>query len=178
MLAKVRISLTSLKVLARGLPACYNPQAVIRVTPAHCSHQHRTFTTESASVRVLYDGLCPICVTEIRFLQYLQKNRPGKVDFIDISLPDYDGEKYKGVSYEMAMDEMHVIDEKDKVHRGVPAFAVMYGAVGLGWLGRFMMWSPVRPFMDKSYAIFARNRLKWTGRGDECTTGRCVKKTH
>lgn len=65
--------------------------------------------------QVLYDGLCPICVTEIRFLQFLQKNRPGKVVFIDISLPGYDGEKYRNVSYEMAMEEMHVIDEKDKV---------------------------------------------------------------
>ncbi|CAN9515995.1 unnamed protein product [Ophioblennius macclurei] len=140
--------------------------------------QRRGFSsTEPAGVRVLYDGLCPICVTEIRFLQFLQKKQPEKVDFIDISQPGYDGAKYRDVSYEMAMEEMHVIDEKDKVHRGVPAFAVMYGAVGLGWLGRFMMWAPVRPLMDKSYAIFAKNRLKWTGRGEECATGRCEKKT-
>lgn len=163
--------------LAR-LPSCVNSRA-FRVTPALCKHQHRTFSSESesAGVKVLYDGLCPICVTEIRFLQFLQRRRPERVDFIDISVPGYDGEKYKGVSYEMAMEEMHVIDENEEVHRGVPAFAVMYGAVGLGWLGRFMMWPPVRPFMDKSYAIFARNRLKWTGRGDECTTGSCEKKT-
>lgn len=136
---------------------------------------HRTFSSESAGVKVLYDGECPICVTEIRFLQYLQSNRAVKVDFVDISLPGYDEIKYRGISYEMAMEEMTVIDENNEVHRGVPAFTVMYSAVGLGWLGRFMMWPPVRPFMDKSYAIFAKNRLKWTGR-DECTTGRCVKK--
>lgn len=65
---------------------------------------------------MLYDGLCPICVTEIRFLQFLQKKQPDKVDFVDISLSGYDGEKYKGVSYEMAMEEMHVIDEKDEVN--------------------------------------------------------------
>uniref|UniRef100_A0A3B3HKT6 Si:ch73-390p7.2 n=1 Tax=Oryzias latipes TaxID=8090 RepID=A0A3B3HKT6_ORYLA len=130
--------------------------------------------------QVLYDGLCPICVTEIRFLHFLNRNQAGKVDFIDIAKPGYDAAKYKDVTYEMAMEEMHVIDEKDEgqVHRGVPAFAVMYGAVGLNWLARLMMWSPVRPLMDKSYAVFARNRLKWTGRGDECTTGRCEKKTN
>lgn len=145
--------------------------------PAFFRHQHRTLSSEAAGVKVLYDGLCPICVTEIKFLQFLQRNRPGKVDFIDIALPGYDGKKYKDVSYEMAMEEMHVIDDRGEVHRGVPAFAVMYSAVGLGWLGRLMMWSPLRPYMDKSYAIFARNRLKWTGRGDECTSGRCEKKT-
>ncbi len=54
-------------------------------------------------------------MTEIRFLQFLQRNQPAKVDFIDISLPGYDGAKYNGISYEMAMEEMHVIDEKDEV---------------------------------------------------------------
>lgn len=64
---------------------------------------------------MLYDGHCPICVVEIQFLQFLRRNKPGGVDFINISLPDYDEAKYKHVSYEMAMEEMHVIDEKDEV---------------------------------------------------------------
>lgn len=65
---------------------------------------------------MLYDGLCPVCVAEIRFLQFLQrKNPPGGVEFIDISLPGYDGAKHRNVSYEMAMEAMHVIDEKDEV---------------------------------------------------------------
>lgn len=160
---------------------CLNPGLSMRPVcqPVLCRHQTSTSSqTEPGSVKVLYDGVCPICVVEIRFLQFLQRNRAEKVDFIDISLPDYDGAKYSNISYEMAMDKMHVIDEKNEVHSGVPAFSVMYSAVGLGWLGRFMMWPMVRPFMDKSYTVFAKNRLKWTGRGDECTTGRCEKKTH
>ncbi len=64
---------------------------------------------------MLYDGECPICVKEISLLQFLQKNRADKVYFVDISLPEYDGSKYEGVSYEMAMEEMTVIDEKNKV---------------------------------------------------------------
>ncbi|XP_040048407.2 uncharacterized protein LOC120828839 [Gasterosteus aculeatus] len=176
MLSRVRAGWASAR-----LPACVTyalkPMAAGEETPVLRTHRrHRTSGPQSAGVKVLYDGLCPICVTEIRFLQFLQRNRPGKVDFVDISLSGYDVEKNKDVSYEMAMEEMHVIDEKDEVHRGIPAFAVMYSAVGLGWLGRLMMWSPVRPFMDKSYALFARNRLKWTGRGEECAKGRCEKK--
>lgn len=65
---------------------------------------------------MLYDGLCPICMTEIRFLQFLQRNQPGKVHFIDISNPGYDEAKYNDVTYEMAMEEMTVIDEKDEVN--------------------------------------------------------------
>ncbi|XP_045912200.1 uncharacterized protein LOC123975090 isoform X2 [Micropterus dolomieu] len=150
---KVRICLTF-------LPSCVNSRVAVRVPPALRRHQHRNFSSESADVK------------------FLQRNHPGKVNFIDISKPGYDGAKYKDISYEMAMEEMHVIDEKDEVHCGIPAFAVMYSAVGLGWLGRLMMSPLLRPFMDKSYAIFARNRLKWTGRGEECTTGRCEKKRH
>lgn len=55
-------------------------------------------------------------MTEIRFLQFLQRNRLEKVHFVDISLPDYDGRKYEDVTYDMAMEEMHVIDEKGKVN--------------------------------------------------------------
>ncbi|XP_051948082.1 uncharacterized protein LOC127619267 [Xyrauchen texanus] len=129
----------------------------------------------SENIRVLYDGECPICVKEIRFLQFLQRNRADKVHFVDISLPEYDGNKYECVSYEMAMDEMTVIDKNNKIHRGVPAFTVMYSAVGLDWLGWFISLPLIRPLMDRAYDVFARNRLKWTGR-EGCTTGRCVKK--
>nr|XP_055044471.1 uncharacterized protein LOC129430885 [Misgurnus anguillicaudatus] len=129
----------------------------------------------SKAIRVLYDGECPICVKEIHFLKFLQKNGAEKVNFVDISLPEYDGSKYEGVSYETAMAEMTVIDENNKVHRGVPAFAVMYSAVGLGWLGMLISFPLIRPLMDRAYGLFAKNRLKWTGRED-CTTGRCMKK--
>lgn len=66
---------------------------------------------------MLYDGQCPICVTEIRLLQYYQRNKPEKVTFVDISLPGYDGGQYAGVGYDAAMDQMHVIDERDQVSR-------------------------------------------------------------
>ncbi|XP_028308418.1 uncharacterized protein At5g50100, chloroplastic-like [Gouania willdenowi] len=155
------------------LPSCVTSRTAAAAGATCGLQQQRGYSSPPPGVRVLYDGLCPICVTEIRFLQYLQKNQPGKVDFIDIAVPGYDASKYKDVTFEKAMEEMHVIDENNVVHRGVPAFAVMYGAVGLGWLGRLMMWSPVRPFMNKAYDIFAKNRLKWTGRGDKCSTGRC-----
>lgn len=126
------------------------------------------------SIMVLYDGECPICVKEISFLQFLQRKRADKVDFVDISLAEYDESKY-GVSYEKAMKEMTVIDKNNKIHHGVPAFTVMYSAVGLGWLGRFLSFPLIRPVVDRAYGVFARNRLKWTGR-ENCTTGRCVKK--
>lgn len=66
--------------------------------------------------QVLYDGLCPLCVAEIRFLQRVQRHiKPGGVNFVDISLAGYDGAQHSNISYEMAMEVMHVIDEKQEV---------------------------------------------------------------
>lgn len=62
---------------------------------------------------------------EINFLQFLQKNRPEKVDFVDISLQGYDGAQYGGISYEKAMEEMHVIDENDQVC-GISLLLLLY----------------------------------------------------
>lgn len=77
--------------------------------------------------QVLYDGLCPICVAEIRFLQLVQRNvKPGGVDFVDISLAGYDGAEHAHVSYEMAMEVMHVIDEHRQVR--VPSADFRYSA--------------------------------------------------
>ena len=58
-------------------------------------------------VQVLYDGECNICMKEIGILQKFAKKRP--VDFIDINTPSFTAKNYSGVTYEMAMKEMHVI---------------------------------------------------------------------
>ncbi|CAL8319249.1 unnamed protein product [Merluccius merluccius] len=52
-----------------------------------------------------------------------------------------------------------------QVHRGVPAVPVAYGAVGLGFAGRFVMRAPGRPVMDKCYAVLARKlpEVDWSG---------------
>ena len=44
---------------------------------------------------------------EIRILQMLARKR--LVDFIDINKPSFTAETFSGVTYEMAMKEMHVI---------------------------------------------------------------------
>ncbi|KAJ3585920.1 hypothetical protein NHX12_012327 [Muraenolepis orangiensis] len=164
MLPTVRMSSLPWSLVVRGggggLTGPVYRRSVAGVTPSLSlsprGQPYRTFSTQPGSVR---------------------RNKPEKVTFVDISLAGYDGGRHYGVSYQEAMEEMHVVDERGQVHRGVPAFSVMYRAVGLGWLGRFMMCGPVRPLMDKGYAVFARNRLKWTGRGSECRTESCAKKS-
>ena len=53
-------------------------------------------------------------MSEIKFLMWKDK-RDKNISFVDISKADYDGEKYSGISYEKAMEQMHVIGTDGKV---------------------------------------------------------------
>ena len=64
--------------------------------------------------QVLYDGECNICMHEIRVLQKLARKKP--VDFVDINSSSFTSEAYRGVTYEQAMKEMHVIGADGKVY--------------------------------------------------------------
>ncbi|KAL6482759.1 hypothetical protein MHYP_G00076310 [Metynnis hypsauchen] len=79
-----------------------------------------------------------------RRVSHLRKGNElsAKVDFADIFVVEYDGSRYGGVSYEMAMDEMTVINGNNKVHHGI-------SALGLGWLARFITLPLVRPLMGR-----------------------------
>lgn len=66
-------------------------------------------------------------VTEIRFLQ---RKKPGRDDFIDLSLPGYDGAKHRNVNYGMAMEVMHVIDDKGEIIVCQPVRIILEGFCG------------------------------------------------
>ena len=55
---------------------------------------------------------------------------------------------------------------------GMEVFRRAYGAVGLGWLLAPTRLPGLRQLFDAAYRVFARNRLRWTGRAD-CEGGRC-----
>ena len=58
---------------------------------------------------LLFDGGCPLCVREVRFLQ--QRDRQARLAFVDIDASDYDAAAHAGISYRVAMGRIHAIDE-------------------------------------------------------------------
>ena len=68
---------------------------------------------------MLYDGKCPLCLKEINFLQWMDTKiwKRDSVDWVDISLPDYDLRKHLNIDYKTAMGAMHVIGKDGKVSR-------------------------------------------------------------
>ncbi len=117
----------------------------------------RTFQIE-----VFYDGDCPLCLREIRFLRFLDRGR-GRIRFTDIAAPDFDPAAL-GTTWEALMRRIHGRLPDGSFVDGVEVFRRLYGAVGFGplvWLSRAR---GVRDVLEFAYARFAENRLKWTGR--------------
>ena len=50
-------------------------------------------------IRMLYDGDCPLCMREVNMLKKRDTN-VGKIDFVDISSPEYEPEQNANISYE------------------------------------------------------------------------------
>ena len=54
---------------------------------------------------------------------------------------------------------------------GVEVFRQVYAAIGLRWLVPLTRLPGISQLLDRLYAFFARNRLRWTGRCSRSTCG-------
>jgi predicted DCC family thiol-disulfide oxidoreductase YuxK len=97
-------------------------------------------------------------------------DRKHRIIFTDIAAPNFDAEKHTGLSYATLMDAIHGRVEGGSLVEGVEVFRQLYGRVGLApvmWMSRL---PGVSQLLDTGYVLFAKNRLKWTGR---CEDGVC-----
>ena len=127
-------------------------------------------------VRILFDGECPLCAREIAFLRRLDRGR-GRIAFEDIAAPGHDPSVYRLDSATL-MARIHGQLPDGSIVEGVEVFRRVYAAVGMGWLAAPTRWPGVRQLADLAYRVFARNRLRWTGRESACETGGCRAPLH
>lgn len=123
---------------------------------------------EQYDVEVFFDSECPLCVREINMLRWL--DRKQRIRFSDITAPDFDAEAL-GTSYAALMEQIQGRLPTGEWIRGVEVFRRLYAAVGLGPLVALTRLPGVRQGLDLAYDLFAKNRLKWTGR---CTPDGCA----
>lgn len=121
----------------------------------------RTPPPTSYTVEVFFDGDCPLCRREIELLRSLDQRR--SIRFTDISDPGFDAIGL-GVEHDRLMAEIHGRLPDGQWIRGVETFRQLYEAVGFGWLVAVTRWPGIRHLLDTGYRVFARNRLRWTGR--------------
>ncbi len=112
-------------------------------------------------VEVFFDGDCPLCQREIRLLQKL--DRRHRIRFTDIASSDFDAGTI-GISQQRLMDEIHGRLPDGSWITGVEVFRRLYGAVGFKWIVPATRIPGISHALDAGYRIFAKNRLKWTGR--------------
>jgi predicted DCC family thiol-disulfide oxidoreductase YuxK len=115
------------------------------------------------ALTILYDGACPLCLREVHFLQGRDRERHC-LTFVDIDDPAYDPGRHAGISYREAMGRIHAIDAQGAVLRDVAVFRRAYELIGLGWLYAPTGWPLVGPLAEALYRLWARLRLRFTGR--------------
>jgi predicted DCC family thiol-disulfide oxidoreductase YuxK len=122
-----------------------------------------------ASLILLYDGGCPLCLREVTFLRRRDERlHPGAptLAFVDIDDPSYDPSAHAGISYRAAMGRIHAVTDHGEVLLDVEVFRRAYQLVGLGWLYAPTRWPLLRPLVDGLYGLWAAARLRFTRRPD------------
>jgi predicted DCC family thiol-disulfide oxidoreductase YuxK len=122
--------------------------------------------------KILYDGQCPLCRREARFLQ--KRNQRGELAFEDITAPGFDPATYHTTQEEL-MGVIHGVFPDGRIVRKVEVFREAYRAIGLGWLLAPTAWPGLRWISDRGYEWFARHRIaigKWFGR--KCDSDACA----
>lgn len=119
------------------------------------------------AVEVFFDGDCPLCVREIAMLRRL--DRHARIRFTDIASPTFDAAA-TGKTWDELMARIHGRLPDGTSIEGVEVFRRLYATVGLGPLVALTRLPGVRQLLNLAYQLFARHRLRLTGR---CVDGRC-----
>jgi predicted DCC family thiol-disulfide oxidoreductase YuxK len=119
-------------------------------------------------VSVYFDGECPLCTREIRMLQRLDKH--SRIQFVDISRAEFDPATI-GLSMSQLMAEIHGRLPDGGLISGVEVFRRLYAAVGFSRLVAISRWPIVRQSLEVAYRLFAKNRMRLTGR---CADEHCA----
>ena len=124
-------------------------------------------------IRMLYDGGCPLCMREVEVLRKRSDDGgpdgawKGAIDFVDIDSADYDAALNAGIGYRKAMESIHAIRADGTVLCGVPVFAELYEAVGLGWVYAPTKITAIGGWAQSLYDFWAQRRLAVTFRPDD-----------
>ena len=121
-------------------------------------------------LEVFYDGACPLCLREVNWLR--RRDHRGKFRFTDISASDFPAAAV-GKTDEELMARIHGRLADGTWLQGVEVFRRLYATIGFGPLVFLSRLPLISQLLNWGYALFARNRLRLTGR---CTEKSCAVK--
>lgn len=124
------------------------------------------------SVRLFYDGQCPLCSKEARLLERLGAGQ-GRLALIDITAPTFDPTPI-GKTHDKLMAQIHAQLPDGTIVVGMEAFRRAYAAIGRGWLIAWTGWPIIKPITDMWYRWFAKRRMRIGSLfGKRCEHGVC-----
>jgi predicted DCC family thiol-disulfide oxidoreductase YuxK len=118
---------------------------------------------------MFYDGACPLCSREVRFLKSRTEKRNAKLVFLDTSTEWFNRSQYGLPESDKII---HGMLPNGKLVSGVEVFRRAYKEIGLGWLLAPTGWPVLRLIFDRLYLVFAKYR-KSIGK---CIGGSCERK--
>lgn len=118
-------------------------------------------------IELFYDGACPLCMREIHMLR--RRDNHKRIRFTDIAAPDFDATTV-GRTWQSLMTKIHGRLPDGTILVGVDVFRRIYTALGFTKLVAFTRLPVVSQLLELGYRIFAKNRLRLTGR---CVDGAC-----
>ena len=133
-----------------------------RLLPQKMNIDKEMIVNAEVELTLLFDGACPFCRREVNFLR--AHDHHDRFGFVDIDAPGYDPAAFGGITYRQAMGRMHALRRNGQVVRDVAVFREAYQLVGMGWLYAPTAWPGVSLVVDSTYQIWARLRLRFTGR--------------
>jgi predicted DCC family thiol-disulfide oxidoreductase YuxK len=127
-------------------------------------------------LELFYDGECPLCSREVAWIRRLDKS--NRVVLTDIAATGFDPAEL-GVAQADLMAKIHARLPSGELISGVEVFNRTYEALGLTRLAKIARWRGVAPLLDRAYELFAKNRLRLTGRCDAetCSTDAAPRST-
>ena len=123
--------------------------------------------SEPWNVEVFYDGECPLCTREIGMLRRWDKKK--KIRFTDIMDPAFDANQF-GLTHDDFMSQIRGRLPDGRMIVGMEVFRQLYSNVGYRWLVAPTRLPIIKQICDLGYWVFAKNRLRLTGR---CKDGQC-----
>lgn len=122
--------------------------------------------SQSATLSIFYDGLCPLCSREMN--HYKKISGSEKFLFVDITDINFDAVK-EGLDPIQVHKVMHVKDAQGKIKTKVDAFIEIWENLpDYNWLAKAAKLSFVRPFLDIGYISFATLRPYLPRKKNDC----------
>ena len=123
-----------------------------------------------------FDGECPLCAREIKFLQ--GRAAKDRLFFVDISSGAFDA-KALGFTFEHMQSSLHACFADGLWVTGLDATLWSWRAAGLGFWATPLTWSVFRPLLEFGYRLFCRLRphLAWLPHpegGRRCVDQQCA----